>query len=84
MFSVLLDTARLRSGYTLTDSLTFAQRVERMVRESVGVAADAPVEEEPEPEPEEEVAEEDDNTEETEAEDTEAAQEEEETSHEEL
>jgi heat shock protein beta len=40
---VLLDTARLRSGFTLSDSVSFAQRIERMVRLSVGVAVDEPV-----------------------------------------
>ena len=42
-FSLLLDTARLRSGFTLTDSASFAQRVERMIRTSVGVSVDEPV-----------------------------------------
>jgi heat shock protein beta len=56
--NVLLDTARLRSGFTLQDSVSFAQRIERMVRASVGVSLDEPVEQEPEFPEDEEVAEE--------------------------
>lgn len=44
---VLLDTARLRSGFLLQDSVGFAQRIERMLRVNVGVDLDAKVEEEP-------------------------------------
>ncbi|EDQ88926.1 uncharacterized protein MONBRDRAFT_21523 [Monosiga brevicollis MX1] len=45
---VLLDTARLRSGYMLPDSVAFAERIERMLRANTGVDLDAKVEEEPE------------------------------------
>jgi heat shock protein beta len=44
---VLLDTARLRSGYTLDNSVDFASRIERMLRVSAGVDVDAEVEPEP-------------------------------------
>jgi heat shock protein beta len=54
--SVLLDTARLRSGYGLDDSVAFAKRIERMLRVSAGVDLDAEVEPEPEY-PEDEVEE---------------------------
>lgn len=40
---VLFDTAILRSGFALPDSATFAGRIERMLRLSVGVDSDAPV-----------------------------------------
>ena len=40
---VLFDTAILRSGYALPDSSSFASRIERMLRLSVGVDSDAPV-----------------------------------------
>ena len=45
---VLLDTARLRSGFSLTDSVEFAKRIERMLRVNMGVDLDAQVEAEPE------------------------------------
>ncbi len=40
---MLLDTARLRSGFSLQDSVGFAQRIERMVRLSIGVPVDEQV-----------------------------------------
>lgn len=40
---VLFDTAVLRSGFSLSDSATFAGRIERMLRLSMGVDKDAPV-----------------------------------------
>ena len=42
---VMFDTlsAILRSGYTLPDSSSFADRIERMLRMSVGMDSDAPV-----------------------------------------
>jgi len=81
---VLLDTARLRSGFTLADSLTFSQRVERMIRSSVGIDANEPVEEEPEPEPEEEEAAEEEEAGEEEEADAEPDVAEEEGDHDEL
>ena len=55
---MLYDTARLRSGYTLQDSLSFAKRIEHMLRLSSGVPVDEPVEAEPELPEEEDAAEE--------------------------
>jgi len=40
---VLFETATLRSGYSIKDSLDFAQRIERMLRLSMGVDPDAKV-----------------------------------------
>merc|ERR1712080_481931 len=53
------ETATLRSGYTIKDSLDFASRIERMLRLSMGVDPDAKVELPEEPEPTEEEATED-------------------------
>ncbi|CAL1526239.1 unnamed protein product, partial [Lymnaea stagnalis] len=50
---VLFDTATLRSGFSVKDSLDFAQRIERMMKMSMGIDLNAPIEDEPE---EEEVA----------------------------
>jgi len=84
---VLLDTARLRSGYALQDSVTFAQRIERMLRLSTGVDLDAKVEDEPQYEEESSSGKDDEEEEEGEgssaAEDDEVT-EEEEPAHEEL
>lgn len=44
--NVLYETAMLRSGYALQDSSNFAGRIERMLRLSLGVDLEAPVEEE--------------------------------------
>eukprot|EP00043_Microstomoeca_roanoka_P009944 m.94796 g.94796 ORF g.94796 m.94796 type:complete len:841 (-) comp14741_c0_seq1:2272-4794(-) len=77
---VLLDTARLRSGYLLQDSVAFAQRIERMLRVSAGVDLDAVVEPEPELPADEEDADEDEDEEEIEDDDEEEEEEEEETS----
>ena len=58
---VLFETATLRSGYVIKDSLDFAKRIERMLRMSVGVSLDAATElpeEEEEDEKDEEKAEE--------------------------
>merc|ERR1712028_331369 len=48
MTMVLMDTARLRSGFELPDQQAFAARMERMLRLGLGVAEDAEVEAEPE------------------------------------
>jgi len=70
-----LDTARLRSGFTLQDSLSFAERIEKMLRLSAGVPVDEAVEEEPELEPDVEEDEEVEGEGEQEQEELEAAQE---------
>merc|ERR1712121_274168 len=41
---VMFETATLRSGYNIKDSLDFASRIERMLRMSMGVDLDAKVE----------------------------------------
>merc|ERR1712002_307168 len=64
---VMFETATLRSGYTIKDSLDFAARIERMLRMSMGVDLDAKVEL---PEEEEETTG-DDSTEEVNAEEDE-------------
>jgi len=53
---VMYETATLRSGYNIKDSLDFAQRVERMLRLSMGVDLDAKVELPEDDEPAEEEA----------------------------
>merc|ERR1712212_1213124 len=47
---VMFETATLRSGYTIKDSLDFASRIERMLRMSMGVDLDAKVDLPEEPE----------------------------------
>jgi len=49
--NVLFETATLRSGFSLQETASFAERIERMLRLSLDVPIDAKVEEEPEPEP---------------------------------
>ncbi|GFR62439.1 endoplasmin-like, partial [Elysia marginata] len=49
---VLLDTATLRSGFQVKNTLDFAQRIEKVLRLSTNVGLDAAVEEEPEEEEE--------------------------------
>lgn len=45
---VLLDTARLRSGFELTDQAGFAARMEKLPRQNLQVDEDAEIEIEPE------------------------------------
>ncbi|TRY64661.1 hypothetical protein DNTS_028693 [Danionella cerebrum] len=70
---VLFETATLRSGYQLTDTKAYGERIERMLRLSMNVDLDAQVEEEPEEEPEEqgEEAEADEDEEEVQADEAE-------------
>jgi len=56
---VLFETATLRSGYQLSDTKAYGDRIERMLRLSMNVDIDEQVEEEPEEEPEEQAEEED-------------------------
>ncbi|XP_062850800.1 endoplasmin isoform X2 [Trichomycterus rosablanca] len=51
---ILFETATLRSGYQLTDTKAYGDRIERMLRLSMNVDLDEQVEEEPEEEPAEE------------------------------
>nr|CAB3254423.1 endoplasmin-like [Phallusia mammillata] len=56
---VMFDTAVLRSGYTLKDTVDFSKRVLDMLYKNLNIDADTPIEEEPEDEePEEEEEEE--------------------------
>ncbi|XP_046889120.1 endoplasmin-like [Hypomesus transpacificus] len=50
---VLFETATLRSGFQLTDTKAYGERIERMLRLSMNVDLEEQVEEEPEEEPEE-------------------------------
>lgn len=45
---VMFETATLRSGYQVSDSLGFAERIERMLRHAMDISLDAKIEEEPE------------------------------------
>jgi heat shock protein beta len=70
---VMVDTARLRSGYEVTDQIAFAERMERMMRNSLGVDLDE--ETEPEPEYKDDEEEGDDEEEEEEGEEEEEEEE---------
>nr|XP_046249699.1 endoplasmin [Scatophagus argus] len=54
---VLFETATLRSGYQLSDTKAYGERIERMLRLSMNVDLDEQIEEEPEEEPTEDDAE---------------------------
>merc|ERR1711935_364791 len=77
MALMMYNTATLRSGYSLKDTVNFAQQIESMMRQTLGVDADEQVEEEEEI-LDEEPPEEDDEDEEEEDEDEEEVEEEEE------
>ncbi|XP_023668427.1 endoplasmin [Paramormyrops kingsleyae] len=71
---VLFETATLRSGYQLSDTKAYGDRIERMLRLSMNVDLEEQVEEEPEEEPEpaeEEEAEDEEETKEEEMDSTE-------------
>lgn len=59
MALMMYNTATLRSGYMLKDTVNFAEHIEKMMRETLGVDADEQVDEEEEL-PEEEPVEDDD------------------------
>merc|ERR1719153_2131749 len=63
MALMMYNTATLRSGYLLKDTVNFAEHIEKMMRETLGVDADEQVDEEEEL-PEEELVEDDDQDEE--------------------
>jgi len=46
--NLLFETATLRSGFMLKDSVDFASRIESMLKSSLSLNADEQVEEEPE------------------------------------
>jgi len=66
MALMMYNTATLRSGYLLKDTVNFAEHIERMMRETLGVDADEQVDEEeelPEEEPADDAEEEEDEDE---------------------
>jgi len=77
MAVMMFNTATLRSGFTLKDTVNFAEQIEMMMRKTLGVDEDEKVEEEEEI-LDEEPPEEDDEDEEEEDEDEEEVEEEEE------
>merc|ERR1711936_1492000 len=64
MAVMMFNTATLRSGYALKDTVNFAEHIEQMMRQTLGVDADEQVEEEEEVTDEEPPEEEDDEEEE--------------------
>uniref|UniRef100_H2ZL51 Uncharacterized protein n=1 Tax=Ciona savignyi TaxID=51511 RepID=H2ZL51_CIOSA len=64
--NVMFDTAVLRSGYSLKDSVDFSKRILGMLYKNLNIDPETPVEEEPEDEAEEEEEEEVDADEEEE------------------
>merc|ERR1712139_315406 len=48
MAVLMYNTATLRSGYLLKDTVSFAEHIEKMMRETLGVDADEQVDEEEE------------------------------------
>jgi len=75
MAVMMYNTATLRSGYSLKDTVNFAQQIEAMMRQTLGVDADELVEEEEEI-TDEEPPEEDEDDEEEEEDDEEEEEEE--------
>merc|ERR1712240_880554 len=71
MAVMMYNTATLRSGYSLKDTVNFAQQIEAMMRETLGVDADEQVDEEEEVLDEEPPEEDEDDEEEEEEEDEE-------------
>merc|ERR1719268_588455 len=64
MAVMMFNTATLRSGYALKDTVNFAEHIEQMMRQTLGVDADEPVDEEEEITDEEPTEEEEDEEEE--------------------
>merc|ERR1711923_481746 len=75
MALMMYNTATLRSGYSLKDTVNFAQQIEAMMRQTLGVDADEQVEEEEEITDEEPTEEEEDEEEEEEEEEDEEVEE---------
>merc|ERR1712014_221670 len=48
MATMMFNTATLRSGFSLKDTVNFAESIEKMMRETLGVDADEQVDEEEE------------------------------------
>merc|ERR1711920_1049603 len=59
MATMMFNTATLRSGFSLKDTVNFAESIEKMMRETLGVDADEQVDEEEDEDEEEEEDEED-------------------------
>ena len=68
---MMFNTATLRSGFSLSDTVNFAESIEAMMRQTLGVGAEEQVEEEEElaEEPAEEEDDDDDEEEEEDEED---------------
>jgi heat shock protein beta len=62
MALMMYNTATLRSGYMLKDTVAFAQHIENMMRDTLGVSHDEGVEDEEELPEEDEVADEEEET----------------------
>jgi len=75
MALMMYNTATLRSGYSLKDTVNFAQQIEAMMRQTLGVDADEQVEEEEEITDEEPTEEEEDEEEEEEEDEEEEVEE---------
>merc|ERR1711915_551743 len=75
MALMMYNTAPLRSGYSLKDTVNFAQQIEAMMRQTLGVDADEQVEEEEEITDEEPTEEEDEEEEEEEEDEEEEVEE---------
>ena len=75
MALMMYNTATLRSGYSLKDTVNFAQQIEAMMRQTLGVDADEQVEEEEEITDEEPTEEEEDDEEEEEEDEEEEVEE---------
>merc|ERR1711971_1374628 len=73
--TMMYNTATLRSGYSLKDTVNFAQQIEAMIRQTLGVDADEQVEEEEEITDEEPPEDDDDEEEEEEDEEEEEIEE---------
>nr|XP_009861771.1 endoplasmin [Ciona intestinalis] len=72
--NVMFDTAALRSGYSLKDSVDFSKRILDMLYKNLNIDPETPIEEEPEDEePEEEEEEEEVDTDDEEEDDAEEA-----------
>jgi len=77
MALMMFNTATLRSGFMLKDTVAFALHIENMMRDTLGVSKDETVEEEEElPEDEEADEEDEENAEEEDDEDEQVAEEE--------
>merc|ERR1719245_1775414 len=84
MATMMFNTATLRSGYLLKDTVNFAEHIEKMMRQTLGVDENEAVEEEEELPEEEEPADEAEEEDEEELEDEEMGEEDKAEQHDEL